>query len=243
MSADGKPLIGVLPTGNIQTTLEMMNEEKGLINDAFLVNLFQMSLEMKDMPQMTATQVIEITNQKGILIAPTVGGQNDYLATMIERELDVLSSQGLLPPMPPRLKEAGGDYRVVFTNPMQKAMKAQEASGFMRTLEVVKELVNITQDQSLLDPFDFDTAIPAIADIQSVPASWMSDDDSIAKKRQSRAQAQARQQQVQEAPAQAAIMKAKAAMLKAGGGGGQAPVSPGQLPAQGGAPLAEQIAQ
>jgi hypothetical protein len=112
----------------------------------------------------------------------------------------------------------------------------------MRTLEVVKELVNITQDQSLLDPFDFDTAIPAIADIQSVPFSWMSDDDSIAQKRQARAQAQERQQQVQEAPAKAAVMKAQAAMQKAGGGQ-MAPASPGQLPAAGGPPLAEQVAR
>ena len=40
-------------------------------------------------PQMTATEVIERTNEKGILLAPTIGRQqSEYLGPMIERELD-----------------------------------------------------------------------------------------------------------------------------------------------------------
>ena len=106
--------------------------------------------------------------------------------------------------------------QTVYTNPLARAMKAQEAAGFMRTLETVKELVNITQDQSLLDPFDFDVAIPAIAEIQSVPESWMADPKAIAQKRQARAEAQKRQEAIQAAPAQAAMMKAQAVQAKSG---------------------------
>jgi hypothetical protein len=212
MSADGRPLVGVLPTGNIQVTQEMMQEEKSLINDAFLVTLFQILTET---PQMTATEVIERTNEKGILLAPTVGRQqSEYLGPLIDRELDLMAHLGLLAPMPPRLKEAKGDYSVVYSSPMSRAMKAQEAAGFMRTLSMVQDLTAITQDPSLLDPFDFDTAIPAIAEIQSVPTSWMADDQAIARKRQNRAKAQQVQQQIQAAPAQAAMMKAQAFVQK-----------------------------
>jgi hypothetical protein len=229
---DGRELVKILPTGNIQITKEMMAEEKSLINDSFLVTLFQILTET---PTMTATEVIERTNEKGILLAPTVGRQqSEYLGPMIERELDVLAAQGLLPPMPGRLAEAKGEYRVTYTSPLSRAQRAQEAAGFMRTVEAVKELVNITQDMSLLDPFDFDSAIPAIADIQAVPASWMADVDQIAQKRQQRAQQQARQQAIQEAPAKAAMMKAQAAAAKGG-------MVPGQQPAQPGAPLAQQL--
>lgn len=232
VTADGKPLVHVLPVGNIQINKEMMQEEKLLINDSFLVSLFQILTET---PQMTATEVIERTNEKGILLAPTVGRQqSEYLGPMIERELDVLSAQGLLPPMPPRLKEARGEYQVIYSSPLSRAMRAQEAAGFIRTVETVKELVNITQDMSLLDRFDFDTAIPAIAEIQAVPFSWMADDDMIIAKRKQRAAAQAKQEQIQEAPAKAAMMKAAAVQAKAG-------LPPGQLPAEGGAPLAQQL--
>lgn len=232
VSPDGKPLVAILPTGQIQISEKMMAEEKSLINDAFLVTLFQI---LQETPQMTATEVIERTNEKGILLAPTVGRQqSEYLGPMIERELDVLSYLRLLPPMPPRLKEAGGRYQVVYTSPLSRAMRAQQAAGFMRTLETVKELVQITQDTSLLDPFDFDVAVPAIADIQAVPASWMADENAVARKRQQRAKAQQAQQQIQAAPAQAAMMKAQAAQAKAGMGGGapQGQQPQGQPPGQ-----------
>lgn len=214
VNSEGRLLVQTLPTGSIQVSEKMMLEERGLINDAFLVTLFQILTET---PTMTATEVIERTNEKGILLAPTVGRQqSEYLGPMIDRELDLLSEAGLLPPMPPRLREAAGEYQVVYTSPLAKAQRAQEAAGFFRTIEVVKELVNITQDPALLDPFDFDAAIPEIADIQSVPYRWMADEKAIAQKRQGRAQAQAQQQRVQAAPAAAAMVKANAAAVKAG---------------------------
>lgn len=214
MTTDGKPLVGILPTGNIQITEKMMQEEKALINDSFLVSLFQILLET---PQMTATEVIERTNEKGILLAPTVGRQSsEYLGPMIHRELDLLASMRLLPPMPPMLKEAGGEYSTLYTSPMAKAMRAQEAAGFIRTVETVKELVAITQDVSLLDRFDFDAAVPAIAEIQGVPEDWMSGDDAVKAKRAGRAKAAQQQQAIQAAPAQAAMMKAQAVAAKAG---------------------------
>jgi hypothetical protein len=217
VNQDGKLLVQPLPVGNLSLNKEMMDEEKSLIMDAFLVALFQILTET---PTMTATEVIERTNEKGILLAPTVGRQqSEYLGPMIERELDLLIQLRMLPPMPPELAEARGEYEVVYTSPLSRAMRAQEAAGFMRTVETVKEIVNITQDPSYLDPFDFDTAIPQIAQIQSVPESWMASPEQIAQKRQARAEAQKRQEQIQAAPAQAAMMKAQAAQAKAGMGG------------------------
>ena len=237
VNQDGRLLVQPLPTGNIQITETMMAEEKSLINDAFLVTLFQVLTET---PQMTATEVIERTNEKGILLAPTVGRQqSEYLGPLIDREIAVLAQQGLLPPMPQVLREAKGEYEVVYTSPLSRAMRAQEAAGFIRTLEVVKKLVNITQDQSLLDPFDFDVSTPAIAEIQAVPTSWMASPEKMAMKRQNRAQAMAEQQKVQAMPAQAAMMKAQAATRK--GGAPPVPVPAGQMPAQGGPPLAQQV--
>lgn len=210
VNSEGKALVQVLPTGNIQVTLEMMQEERGLINDAFLVSLFQILTES---PQMTATEVIERTNEKGILVAPTLGRQqSEYLGPMIHRELDVLAAQGLLPEMPPRLREAQGSYDVVYTSPLSKAMRAGEASGFWRSVDQVKEVIAITQDPSLLDPFDFDVAIPATAEINGTPESWMAGADKIAAKKEARAKMQKAQMDIQAGPAAAAMMKAKAAM-------------------------------
>lgn len=212
VSMEGKELVKTLPTGNIQIAIEMMDAERGIIDDMFLVTLYKV---LSEHPNMTATQVIELVNEKGILVAPTLGRQEtEYLGPLIEREIDVLNALGLLPPMPPRLREARGEYEIVYTSPLALSQRAQEAAGFIRTVETAKEIVNITQDQSYLDPFDFDTAIPEIAHIQNVPEHWMADSDAIKAKRQNRAKAQQAQQQIQAMPAQAAMLKAQSVVAK-----------------------------
>ncbi len=215
MSAEGRPLIGILPTGQIQVTKEMMDEERMLINDAFLVSLFQI---MTESPQMTATEVIERTNEKGILIAPTVGRQqSEYLGPLIHRELDLLSRMKRLPEMPDVIRENEGEYNVVYTSPLARAQRAQDVAGLQRTFQSVLEIVNATQDPSPFDVFNLDVSTRETAMIQAVPERWLNDDQTIAAKRQARAQQAAIQQQIQALPAQAAMVKANAVVNKAAG--------------------------
>jgi hypothetical protein len=212
VTSDGKPLIHTLPVGNTQVAIEMMQEERAIIDDMFLVSLFKV---LSEHPNMTATQVIELVNEKGMLVAPALGRQEtEYLGPMIDREIDVLNSLGLLPPMPPRLREAKGEYEVVYTGQLAKLQRAGPAAGFMRVVETAKEIANITQDPSYLDPFDFDSAIPEIAADQGVPERWMRDQKSMDARRQNRAKAQQRQEQIQAMPAQAAMLKAQATVAK-----------------------------
>jgi hypothetical protein len=226
VTSDGKPLVHVLPTGNIQVTKEMMDEERGIIDDVFLVSLFKV---LSDHPDMTATQVIELVNEKGMLVAPTLGRQHtEYVGGMVPREMDLLSEMRMFDPLPPRLREALGRdglsaIGIKDTSPLAEAANAGKASGFMRTIESVKELVNITQDKSLLFPFAFKRAIPAISRIQNVPEEWMSTDKEVAEQEKAMAKSQARQEQIQAMPAQAAMMKAQAAVAK-----GQPGIAQGQ---------------
>lgn len=233
ISSDGKKLVDVLPAGEVQITKEMMDEERILIGDAFLTTIFQTLVEN---PQMTATQVIEVINQKGIFLAPTVGGMaSDYLDPMIDRELDLCMQLGLIDPMPPLLREAKGEYKVVYTSPLFKAARAGEASGFLRTVESATTIAGQTGDSSILDSFAFDRALPEIARIQDVPLDWMATDEELLQKRQNRAKAQQVQQQIQALPAQAAMLKARAQVNAKGGGipqQGQPTVGPQNTPQQ-----------
>ncbi|MGD9878908.1 MAG: portal protein [Reyranella sp.] len=213
-SSDGKPLVGVLPSGEIQISEEMMALEKGLIDDAFLVALFAIAAEPKS--GTTATEVIERIQEKGILIAPTLGRQENYLARNIDRELDLLSQMRVLEPMPPLLREAQGDYTVAWSSPLARAQRAQEAAGFMRTVETASGVANITGDPSYLDRLDFDVAIPEIAEINGVPEPWLASDDVVAAKREARRKAAEMQQQIQAAPGAAALMGAQAKQAAAG---------------------------
>lgn len=222
MTADGRPLVGVLPTGNVQAGQEMMKDERDLIDDSFLKNLF---LVLTENPEMTATEVLERTREKAMLLAPTIGRiQSEYLGPLIEREIDILQSQGKIDPMPPLLKSAKGEYKVVYDSPITRTQKSEWAAGAMRTVESLIQVAQATGDPSVLDYINFDVAAPAIAVINGTPDSWLHTKEELAKLKQMRAQQQQMQTAIQAAPAVAGIVKAHAA-AKSGNTGGSPGVS------------------
>lgn len=206
VGADGRELIKTLPVGRVDIGKEMMDDERAIINSAFLVQLFQILTET---PRMTATEVIERTREKAILLAPTVGAQqSEYLGPMIEREIDVLVDQGLLPEQPGILQEAAGEFSIQYDSPLSRVMRAEEAAGFIRTLEMVLPMVQTTGDVSPLDHFDMDVITPAIADIQAMPIDWTTDPKQVVAIRAQRAEEAQRAEDIAAAPGAAALVNA-----------------------------------
>jgi hypothetical protein len=205
VSKDGRMLVQPLPAGNVGLGDKMMDMEKAIIHDAFLINLFQILIET---PQMTATEVLERAREKGMLLAPTAGRlQSEFLGPLIEREIALLARQGLLPDMPPILQQAAAEYKIEYDNPMSRMARAEKAAGFMRALGSAAEYTKMTGDPSPLDFFNFDRAMPEILDIHGAPTTWTNDIDTVMAKRQQRAE-QAQQAQALEAlPAMAGMMK------------------------------------
>jgi hypothetical protein len=206
VTAEGRPLVHALPVGNLAAGQELMDMERQVINDGFLVSLFQI---LVDTPTMTATEVLERAREKGALLSPTMGRQqSEALGPMIEREVDVLLKQGLLPQMPDLLIEAQGEFEIEYDSPLSRSQRAEEASGWLRTLEAAIAYANTTQDLSVLDQFDSDIIYQQLAEINAVPPSWMRDPAAIAQIREDRAQQQQVQQVIAAAPAAAGVMKA-----------------------------------
>ncbi len=208
ISEDGRLLVQPLPTGNVQAGKELMDDERKIIEDSFLITLFQVLVES---PEMSATEVLERTREKGILLAPTIGRQqSEYLGPTIDRELDLLSRQGLLDPMPGLLREAKGEYKIVYDSPISRTMKAEWAAGAQRTIEALMAAAQATGDPSYMDYINMDVAAPEIAAINGTPASWIRSAEDVAQLKQMRAKQQQIQQAIQAAPAAAGLMKAKA---------------------------------
>lgn len=229
VNAQGQPLVHVLPTGDIAITEKMMGEERGLIQDTFLTSLFD---ELRKNPNMTATQVVELVNEKGMLVAPTMGRQHDDLNSQIMRELWLMAEMRMLDPLPPLLREAGGlrRTRIKDTSPLARAARMNEVAGFNRWIEQLREIVSVTNDPSWLDVVNAEVANPEIADINGVPVRWTAGPKQIAVKRRARAQSQQREQQIQALPAQAAMIKAQSVLAKTTGSappGGQQPPQQG----------------
>ena len=176
---------------------EMMERRRRTINDAFLVTLFQI---LVDSPQMTATEVLQRAQEKGALLAPTVGRQqSETLGPLIEREIGVLFRQGVLPPPPEILEEE--DYEVEYVSPLSRAMKSEEGVGILRTLEMVQPIAAV--DPSVMDNFNFDEITRVLADVNGVPQRILNTEDVIEETRGARAQ-QAQMQQALAAAPQAA---------------------------------------
>jgi len=205
VSAEGRPLVHTLPTGNLAVGQEMMDAEKLVINDFFLVTLFQILI---DTPQMTATEVLERAREKGALLSPTMGRQqSESLGPMIEREIDVLIQQGLVPPMPQAVAEQQGRYVVQYDSPLSRMARAEEAAGFMRSLETALRFVEVTQDLSPLDHFNMDEIMPDVMDINAMPVRWRNSLDKIQQLRDGRSKQAQTQQMIEAAPAAASAMK------------------------------------
>jgi hypothetical protein len=206
VTAEGRPLVHALPVGNLAAGQELMDMERKVINDGFLVSLFQILVET---PAMTATEVLERAREKGALLSPTMGRQqSESLGPMIEREVDVLMKQNILPPMPEVMLEARGGFEIIYDSPLSRSQRAEEASGWLRTLEAAIAYANTTQDLSVLDQFDSDVIYQQLAEINAVPASWMRDAGAVQQLREQRAQQQQMRQMVEAAPAAAGVMKA-----------------------------------
>ena len=222
LSKDGKRLVDILPTGEIQITQEQMVEERDIINNEFLVKLFQMSWENKNASQMSARQVVEFIHDRGILIAPTVGRQHsEYLGPLIHRELSILARLGELPELPPELREARATYKVVYTNPLARALRSSKTGALMRVGEMLGTLAQQTGKPEATDilTLGFSRSLPAIAENEGIDEDWLATPQELAAAAKARQDAQNEENRIKALPAEAAMQKAQAITAKAQTGG------------------------
>jgi hypothetical protein len=93
----------------------MMDKERELISSAFLLDVFRVLVEN---PNMTATQTLELMQERATLMSPSAGASRARTSGPVtEREIDLLTVAGQLPPMPPEMIEARGQYKITYTSP------------------------------------------------------------------------------------------------------------------------------
>ncbi len=200
VDAQGRPLVVPLQTGaRLDITEGMLEKERAVINDAFLVTLFQI---LVDQPQMTATEALIRAQEKGQLLAPTVGRQqSEMIGPQIDREFNILGRQGFLPEMPEVLAEAEGEYEIGYESPGMRHQRSEELMGIQRTLEMAMPFAQA--DPSILGIFKPDQIIRLAAEINGAPVSILRTPDELEEVQAAQAQ-QAQQQQMMDAIAQAA---------------------------------------
>lgn len=200
----GQQVVHALQTGaRVDIGLDMMEQRRKVINDAFLVTLFQI---LVDAPQMTATEAMLRAQEKGALLAPTMGRQqSEFLGPLIAREIEILSKAGQLPPMPDALLEAGGEVEIEYVSPLNRAQRAEEGVAIMRTLEAITPLAQF--DPNVLSVFDPMAVARELADINGVPQKVLRTEEQIEAMEAQKAQAAQAAALMQAAPIASGVVK------------------------------------
>jgi hypothetical protein len=217
---DGKALAIPFVTGaNLEMGVEVLQDTRGVINEAFLVTLFRMLTEAPE-KELTAYEWMLRSQTQGALFGPTVGRlQDELLGITIQREISILARSGILPPMPQQLVEAGGEFDIQYEGPLARAQRAEQAIGLTNTLNILTPVAQI--DPTVMDRFNFDEITKDIAlDINGMPATWLNDDKMLAQIRAGRKQQQDMQQLIAAAPAASSAAANIAKLQQASGGGG-----------------------
>lgn len=194
VSADGKQLVQPLYTGaDLNKSEAMMERSKRVIQDAALISLFQILLEN---PKYTATEYLGRMQEKAQLLGPMIGRSiTTFLGEVVERELEILSRQGKLPPMPRVLVQSGGEYKMKFTSPLTRLMQLGEITSMREWLADLIPAAEVRPD--VFDNVDFDEFARLSARRRGVDPKVVVDKDAREAIRQQRA-AQAQQQQLLE---------------------------------------------
>lgn len=215
LTSDGQELAKPLQTGaNIPLGMELLKSEQSDINDAFLTSLFQFLAQQRG--DETAEEVRARQAQTATMLAPTMGRQqSEFVGPCIERELDIASMMGVLPPAPKQLMQRGGGYKVIYQSTMARNMRLDEASAIMDMIQALGVLAQIDPDAASI--MDIVAAGRELADIKGVPAKLLRSDDQIAQLKQQKEQQQAASEVAEHAPglSKAALNLAQAGQASA----------------------------
>lgn len=200
VDANGNQLAHPMKTGsNLPIAIEMTEQKRKTINDAFYVTLFQILVQN---PQMTATEALIRAQEKGQLLAPTVGRQQgEFLGPVSERELDIMSASGIFDPdgplpMPEKLRRSGGGIKAVYTSPLTRLRRAEDGVAIQRMLDLAVKIKTADPESDVMDNIDDDATFKELAEIYGAPAKMLRATEVIEQIRQARQQAQQQQQQL-----------------------------------------------
>jgi hypothetical protein len=168
---------------DIGISLEMMEEVRARISKTFFLDQFQLGVG----PAMTATEVIQRTEERLRLLGPVLGRlQTEVLGPLIERVYGILDRAGRIPPAPDQVQ--GVPLSIEYESPIAKSQQQLEANSILRLTEIM--LPYIDRDPTILDRLDGDFAFLHVGRMFNVNPKTFRGDDEVDAIRAQRAEKQ-----------------------------------------------------
>lgn len=141
------------------------------IRQAFFID----QLQLREGPQMTATEVMQRTEEQLRLLGPILARiTREVLRPTVDRTFGIMLRKGMFAEIPDGLK--GKNLQIKFTSQIAKAQKASQADAFARTLQASEGIINYNPQS--MDVFDPDWIIKNHAAIFGLdPKAFRSEED------------------------------------------------------------------
>jgi hypothetical protein len=204
---------------NLQYLLEDIQDVRQRIRSTFYEDLFLM-LANNTNPNMTATEVAELHEEKMLMLGPVIERLHDeLLRPLIEAIFDMLVEANLLPPPPQELQ--GMQLQVEFVSILAQAQKqigTNAIDKFTMALGAIAQMqIEAQQPPTVLDNFDPDGWYEVYSDAQGVDPQINIDPDKRDAMRAQRAQQAAAAQAAAAAQQSAETAKTLGAVPTQGG--------------------------
>ena len=169
---------------NIEWGEGVMAERRKRVRDSYFVDQLQLQ---QGGPMMTATEVLQRTEEQMRLLGPMLGRQqSELLGPMIQRTYQIMWTKQMISEPPAILKDKAIDVR--YSSLIAKSQRINDAQGVQRALQSVAPFIQL--DPSVADNFNGDAAARIMSITFGMPQELLNDAKVVAEKRKQRAEAQ-----------------------------------------------------
>jgi hypothetical protein len=186
----------VFNNSRLDIGIEIIKQHQAKIREALHVDLFQ----LREGPQKTATEVLQLTEEQSRVLSPLLGRQHhEFLRPLIERVFSIMTRRNMFRETPEEL--AGLPLDVRYSSLIARSHKVEEGQNIMRTIQMMEPFIAL--DETVADNFDGDKALRKVAEIYNFPQEIIRTVDEVEEVREARAQAQEQALQAQQQQQQA----------------------------------------
>jgi hypothetical protein len=175
----------VFNDARIDFGFQVIQQHEKNIREAYYID----QLQLNTGPQMTATEVMQRTEEKMRLLGPMLGRmQAEFLRPLIDRVFEIMLRRGLINTAEIPAELQGRVLDVRYSSMIAKSQRLAEGQNMLRAMEALTPFANA--DRGVLDNLNGDQAFRVIAEVFGLPQEIIRKAKDVQQMRDARAQAQ-----------------------------------------------------